>query len=255
MGCIVTKHSLLVSWGRPLLLILSLLCSIVANAAMSTGAEVVPAGWWGHCVALITNPTITYLLLMLAIYGIFCELLHPGLILPGVVGSMAMLLALYALHLMPVNYLGLGLIILGLAFVIAEGLSPSFGILGLGGTVGFIIGSILLMDSHHIAPPVIAAMSVINIALFIVLLGAALKARRQKVKNGLATLIGARGRSLRPIHADGQAIIRGEIWNVHAQEPIAADKLIQVVGVNGLLLKVVALPDERECARNLSQGE
>ena len=113
----------------------------------------------------------------------------------------------------------------------------------------------MLMDSHRIAAPVIAAMSVINIALFIVLLGAALKARRQKIKNGLVTLIGARGRSLRPIHADGQAIIRGEIWNVHAQAPIAADKLIQVVAANGLLLEVVELPDEREFARNLSQGE
>lgn len=249
------KSPLFMLCVRSLLLVLSLLCCAAAHATVSTLSEAVPADWWGNYVALITNPTITYLLLMLGIYGIFFELLHPGLMLPGVVGTMAMLLALYALHLMPINYLGLGLIILGLAFIIVEGLSPSFGILGLGGTVGFIIGSIMLMDSHRIAAPVIGAMSVINIALFIVLLGAALKARRQKIKNGLVTLIGARGRSLRPIHADGQAIIRGEIWNVHAQAPIAADKLIQVVAANGLLLEVVELPDEREFARNLSQGE
>ena len=103
--------------------------------------------WRMKILLIITDPTVAYLLLLLGIYGIFFELFNPGHILPGVVGGIAMLIALYALQLLPISYAGLGLIFLGIALIIAEMFTPSFGILGLGGTISFLIGSIFLMDT------------------------------------------------------------------------------------------------------------
>lgn len=192
-------------------------------------------------VAFISNPTVAYLLVLLGIYGVFFELLHPGLILPGTVGVISLLLALYAFQLLPINYNGLGLIVLGIAFIISEGFTPSLGILGLAGTILFVIGSTMLMNSGQtqIAWSVIALMGVINLLLFVVLVGAVLKSRKQTIKNGLITLVGATGRSLGDINPEGQAVIRGEIWSVQAQTVIKADKPLRVVNANGLILEVI----------------
>ena len=198
--------------------------------------------WRTRFLSIITNPTVAYLLILLGIYGIFFELMSPGFVLPGVVGTISMLLALYALQLLPVNYAGLGLIILGVIFVLAEGFTPSFGALGLGGTVAFVLGSIMLMNTgyegYQIAWSVIWAMAVVNLIIFIILLGMVVKSRRQTVRNGLIMLVGAKGRALGDINLQGQAIIRGEIWSVFAKSPIAADKNIRVILTSGLLLEV-----------------
>ncbi len=179
---------------------------------------------------------------MLGIYGLFVELINPGMVLPGAVGVVSLLLALYALHLLPVNYAGLGLIVIGVGFIIAEALTPSFGVLGTGGTVAFILGSILLINSdlaaYQISWPVILVMAVINVIFFIILINLAIRSRNQKVKNGLVMLLGAKGRTLNEVNLEGQAIIRGEIWSVHSKTPISADKNIKVILANGLKLEV-----------------
>ncbi|WP_238400738.1 NfeD family protein [Legionella bononiensis] len=199
--------------------------------------------WRTRFLSVITNPTVAYLLILLGIYGIFFELLNPGFVLPGVVGAVSMLLALYALQLLPVNYAGLLLIVLGMAFLIAEAFTPSFGVLGVGGTIAFVLGSIMLMNTDYaafqIAWSTIWAMAFLNVLIFIVLLGMIIKSRRQKVRNGLIMLVGAKGRALGDINPDGQAVIRGEIWSVRAKAPIAANKNIKVILINGLLLEVV----------------
>lgn len=204
--------------------------------------ELISPDWRTRFLSIITNPTVAYLLILLGIYGIFFEMVNPGYVLPGVVGTVAMLLALYALQLLPVNYAGLALIILGIMFIIAEAFTPSFGALGIGGTLAFILGSIMLMDTHleayQIAWSVIWAMAVINVLIFTILMGMLIKSRRQKVRNGLEMLVGAKGRALCDIDLDGQAIIRGEIWSVHAKSPITADKIIKVIHTSGLLLEV-----------------
>lgn len=198
--------------------------------------------WRTRFLSVITNPTVAYLLILLGIYGIFFELVNPGFILPGVTGAVAMLVALYALQLLPVNYAGLLLIFLGVAFVIAEGFTPSFGALGIGGTIAFVLGSIMLMNTdsaaYQIAWSAIWAMAVFNLVVFIFLLGMALKARKQKVNNGLVMLVGANGRTLGDINLEGQAVIRGEIWSVYAKTPIAKNKPIKVILTKGLLLEV-----------------
>nr|WP_051078223.1 nodulation protein NfeD [Legionella shakespearei] len=204
--------------------------------------QVVAPDWRTRFLSVITNPTVAYLLLLLGIYGIFFELVNPGFILPGVIGAVAMLLALYALQLLPVNYAGLLLIFLGVAFVIAEGFTPSFGALGIGGTIAFVLGSIMLINTdsaaYQIAWSTIWAMAVFNVVVFLFLLSMAFKARKQKVNNGLIMLVGAKGRTLGDINLNGQAVIRGEIWSVYSKKPIAADKPIKVLLTHGLLLEV-----------------
>lgn len=198
--------------------------------------------WRMRFLQVITEPTVAYLLLLLGIYGIFFELINPGFMLPGVVGAVSILVALYALQLLPISYAGLSLIVLGIIFIIAEAFAPSFGALGLGGTVAFILGSILLIDSEHssyqIAWSAIWAMAAINILILFTLIGMTVKSRRRKPQHGINILLGAEGRSLGIIDLRGQAVIRGEIWSVHSQKAIAADKRIKVVAAHGLQLEV-----------------
>lgn len=204
--------------------------------------EVINPDWRTRFLSVITNPTVAYLLLLLGIYGIFFELVNPGYVLPGVIGAVSMLFALYALQLLPINYAGLGLIILGVIFVIAEAFTPSFGALGVGGTVAFVLGSIMLMNTEHIAFQIawsaIWAMAVLNVLIFVLILGMLIKSRKQAVKHGLEILVGATGRSLGEINLKGQAVIKGEIWSVHSRSPIAANKCIKVTQATGLLLEV-----------------
>lgn len=204
--------------------------------------QVINPDWRTRFLSVITNPTVAYLLLLLGIYGIFFELVNPGYVLPGVVGAVSMLFALYALQLLPINYAGLGLIILGILFVIAEAFTPSFGALGVGGTVSFILGSIMLMNTEHLAFQIawsaIWAMAVLNILIFVLVLGMLIKSRNQKIRHGLETLVGAKGRALGDINLEGQAVIKGEIWNVHSSSPIAANKSVKVTRALGLLLEV-----------------
>lgn len=204
--------------------------------------EVISPDWRTRFLSMITEPTLAYLLLLLGIYGIFFELVNPGHILPGVIGAISLCIALYALQLLSINYAAFFLIILGVGFIIAEAFIPTYGVLGVGGTVAFVIGSIMLFDAnnqiYHITWSVIGAMAVVNIFLFGILLGAVLKARHQSVKHGLAVLVGAKGRALGDIDREGQAIIRGEIWSVHSQEFIAANKPVEVIKASGLVLEI-----------------
>lgn len=206
--------------------------------------ERIQPDWFTEFLSVITNPTIAYLLLLIGIYGIFFELFNPGFVLPGVIGSLAILIALYALQLLPINYVGFSLLILGIFFIIAEGFAPSFGALGLGGTVAFVLGSVMLINTNElgykIAWSAIAVMAVVNFFIFVLLVGAVVKTRRQTIKNGLSVLVGAKGRTLQSINLQGQAVIRGEIWNVQAKAPIPADTCIRVLDAKGLVLEVEA---------------
>lgn len=204
--------------------------------------ELIEPDWRTRFLSVITDPTVAYLLLLLGIYGIFFELVNPGNIFPGVIGAISMCIALYALQLLPINYAGFFLIVLGIGFTVAEAFVPAYGSLGIGGTIAFIIGSIMLIDTnnqmYHIAWSVIGAMALVNILFFVIIIGMALKARRQGVKHGLVVLMGAKGRTLGDINLEGQAIIRGEIWGVRSKKFIAANKAIKVIGTSGLVLEI-----------------
>ncbi len=215
--------------------------SIKLNTKDLQVEEVMP-DWRMQFLWVVTDPTVAYLLLLLGIYGIFFEFLNPGFIAPGVIGAVAIVVALYALHLLPINYAGLALILLGITFIIAEYFTPSFGALGLGGTLGFILGSILLIDSGHVGYRIswaaIAAMAIFNVALFVVGMNLALRSRKRPIQHGTEILMGKTGTALGLIEAQGQALIQGEVWSVYSKHPIQAGCMIQVIASDGLHLEV-----------------
>jgi membrane-bound serine protease (ClpP class) len=211
-------------------------------ATKNAKIQVISPDWRMRFLQVITDPTVAYLMLLLGIYGIFFELLNPGFVLPGVIGGISILLGLYALQLLPINYAGLGLIVLGIVFIIAEAFAPSFGALGVGGTFAFIVGSIMLIDvgdaRFQIARSAIGAMAAANLVILMALGIMAIKAKRRKPQHGMGLLLGAEGRTLGPIDRQGQAVINGEIWTVRAQQPIEANKRIKVVATKGLQLEI-----------------
>src|SRR5581483_11856196 len=119
----------------------------VRLATKDAGIEALEPDWRNKLLSIITDPNVAYILMMLGIYGLFFELWNPGFVLPGVIGGICLLLALYAFQVLPVNYAGLGLILLGIAFMVAEMFMPSFGALGIGGVTAFVVGSIILLDT------------------------------------------------------------------------------------------------------------
>jgi membrane-bound serine protease (ClpP class) len=194
--------------------------------------------WRSELLALITNPNVAYILLMLAFYGILFEFMNPGAIVPGVVGAICLLLALYALQALPVNYAGLALILLGIAFMVGEAFVPSFGILGIGGLVAFVIGSVMLIDTeipgYGIAWPVIVAVSATSGAFFLLVIGMALKAHRRQVVSGREELIGSYGRVVDWTDREGRASVRGELWRATASVPLEPGKRVRIAGLEGL---------------------
>ncbi len=202
--------------------------------------------WRTEFLAIITNPNVAYLLMLAGIYGLLIEFYNPGVGLPGVVGAISLFLALYAFQMLPVSYAGLALMLLGLALMVAEALSPSFGVLGMGGLVAFAFGSILLMDTelpaYQIAWPVIAAFTALSGLLCCLVLAMALRARRQTVVSGTGALVGRRAQVLETTQTGYRVRVEGEIWTAACDQPLQPGDLAQVVAVTGLRLTLA--PDD-----------
>lgn len=211
----------------------------------STQLETLSPDWRYQFLAFITNPNIAYMLLLIAIYGLFFELSNPGLVLPGVAGSIALLLVLYAFQLMPINYVGLWLVLLGIAFMIFEVYVSSFGVIGIGGVIAFIIGSIMLFDMHdanyHLSWPLVITMSVITLAFLFMALSLVIKSQRNKPVSGKEGLIGSHGVVIDV--SDEQITVRvlGEIWQATSSHSFKVGDTIKVAKVNGLVLIVEPL--------------
>jgi len=198
--------------------------------------------WRMKFLAVITDPSVAYILLMIGVYGIFFEFANPGFVMPGVVGAIALLLALYAFQLLPISYAGLGLIFLGIIFMIGEAFMPSFGALGIGGVIAFIVGSILLMDSdlpgYQIAWPVILSVAIANAAFFFMVLSLSFRSRRQKVVSGRETLAGKVVVALEDFEGSGQVKLDGEIWHAVCDTPVHKGQVLSVMDVDGIKLIV-----------------
>lgn len=201
-----------------------------------------PVDWRSEFLAVITNPNVAYILMLVGVYGLIIEFYNPGIGLPGVLGALCLLLALYAFQVLPVSYAGLGLILLGVALMVAEAFAPSFGILGIGGLVAFIVGSVMLMDSelpgYRIAMPVIAAFAVFSVALLSIALGLILKARRQASVAGVEHLIGERAVVERVTPDAAWVRLDGELWHAESATPLAEHDEVTVDALDGLVLKV-----------------
>ena len=208
------------------------------------GAELdtVDPDWRSRLLSVITDPNVAYILMMLGIYGLFFELWNPGYVLPGVIGGICLLLALYAFNVLPVNYAGLGLILLGMAFMLAEVFMPSFGALGIGGVVAMAVGSVILLDSevegYFVAWELIAAFSLMSVAVFVGIATLAMRARQRVVVSGREYMVGATGEALETFSDTGWVQVHGERWRAHTRAPLAHGQRIRVVGLDGLTLNV-----------------
>ena len=203
--------------------------------------------WRARLLAAITNPSVALLLMTLGIYGLVFEFMSPGFGVPGVIGAICLLLALYGLQLLPVNYAGLALILLGLAFMLAEAFLPSFGVIGVGGIAAFVAGALILIDTeapgYGIPAALIAAMALASALLLFGVAGIAMRTRRRPAVHGLDNLGGSIGEALGDTeHGQGWAHIRGETWRVVSDTPLHRGQKLRVVRRHGLLLQVAPVP-------------
>jgi membrane-bound serine protease (ClpP class) len=213
----------------------------------SAGAAIVdaPPDWRTRLLAVITNPSVALILLTLGAYGLLFEFMSPGAVLPGVVGAICLLLGLYGLQLLPINYSGLGLIFFGLACMIAEVFLPSFGVIGFGGVIAFVIGALLLLDSE--APGfglplgLVAGVGVVAALLVGATAQVALRTRRRPRVGALASLEGSIGEVLGDATREGWANVGGETWQVAAETPLVRGERVRVLGRRGRVLLVAPL--------------
>ena len=203
----------------------------------------VEVDWRTKVLGVITNPSIAYIMILIGVYALIFEFMNPGLILPGVVGAICLLLALYAFHLLPVNYAGLALILLGIAFMVAEAFLPAFGSLGVGGLIAFVIGSVILIDDtalpgFEIPYTLIGGVAAASAAFLFFVIGMAVRNRRRPVVSGREYLIGATAEALEDFEAEGWARVQGETWRVRSNAPVRRGDRLQVKAIEGLVLTV-----------------
>jgi membrane-bound serine protease (ClpP class) len=216
----------------------------ITRTLLTKGVKPTPIqmSWRYKLLDTISNPTIAYILLMLGIYGIFFELSTPGAILPGVVGGIFLILAFYALQMLPVSFAGLALILFAIILFIAEVKVASHGLLAVGGVISLFLGSLMLIESPadymRVSLSVVIPAVLVSAAFFIFAVSKAIKARLTKPSTGMEGLIGEMGIAATPICPEGKVSIHGEFWNVMSDQPIDRGNRVKVVGVENLKLKV-----------------
>lgn len=203
--------------------------------------------WRTRILIILTNPSMAYILMMIGIYGLILEGYNPGAILPGVLGAICLLLAMFAFQLLPVNYTGLALIFLGLALMMAEAFVPSFGTLGLGGIAAFVFGSIMLMDSdvpgYQVPLGLVSAIALggaLAISATVILL---IRARRRAITIGAEIIVGANTEVIADFQPDklgyvGSVWLAGEIWQARSDQPLHKGQRVVVRSREGLVVKV-----------------
>ncbi len=212
-------------------------------------------GWRTRVLSILTNPSVAYLLVLVGLYGLLLEGYNPGTWIPGVVGIICLLLAAYALNLLPVNYAGLALMALGVGLIIAESFSPSFGVLGIGGVVAFVVGSIILFDTG--VPGFAVPMRLIGgvgLAAALLMLGLAVvlaRSRSRPVVSGRESLAGRRAVALEDFEDAGPVLVQGERWHARSPTPVRKGQELFVQSVDGLRLEIGDSPPAPPGRKNL----
>jgi membrane-bound serine protease (ClpP class) len=210
----------------------------------TAGAAIVAVepDWRGKLLAAISNPSVALVLMMIGIYGLLFEFMNPGFVAPGVIGGVCLLLAMWGLQMLPINYAGLALILLGIAFLVAEAFVPSYGVLGLGGIAAFVFGALLLVDDEipgfGIPLPLIGALALVSAACVIGIAGMAARARMRPVVSGPQRLVGAAGELIEFGGGEGWAEVAGERWRVTGAPSLQPGDQVRVTRVDGLTLEV-----------------
>jgi membrane-bound serine protease (ClpP class) len=214
----------------------------VALATEHTTIENYEPNWRIRILSAIANPEIVLLLGIIGLYGLMYEGWNPGAIVPGVVGVICLLLAAYALQVLPVNYAGLALIIVGLALMTAEAFAPSFGALGLGGIAAFVFGAIMMFDSDipgfGISITFVTGLAILAALAIIWLVGFALKLRKRGAVTGKGSIIGGIGIAIGDFTGEGKIWLEGESWVAHSRVPVEKDQQVVVLAMDGLILEV-----------------
>ncbi|MFY0992091.1 NfeD family protein [Halomonas sp. C05BenzN] len=199
--------------------------------------------WRTELLSVITNPNVAYFLMIIGFYGLIFELSNPGSLVPGTIGIICLLLALFAFQVLPVNYAGLALILVGMGLIVGEALMPSFGILGMGGIVAFVIGSVMLMDAENlrISLPMIGGIALLASVLMLWVMTRFVGLRRRPAKTGQEELVGSEARVLEDFDGRGHVRLMGERWRASSAVPLRKGQVVRVVGVEGLTVEVEPL--------------
>ena len=212
-------------------------------------------GWRTRFLSILTNPNVAYLLLLVGLYGLLLEGYNPGTWIPGVIGAICLLMAAYALSILPVNYAGLALMALGVGLIVAESVTPSFGVMGLGGVVAFVVGSIILFATG--IPGFEAPLRLIGgvgLAAGLLMLGLVVvfaRSRKRRVVSGAEGLVGRRATVLEDFERAGPVMVQGERWHAASPTPVTQGQELYVQSVDGLRLKIGASPPAPPARPNL----
>ena len=213
----------------------------------TAGAEVVAVApdWRARLLSVLTDPSVAYMLLLAGMYGLLLEGYSPGSILPGVVGAICLLLALYALQVLPVNYAGVALIALGVVLMGLEFAVPSFGALGIGGLIALMVGSLMLYDTDvpgfGVSGRLLAGIGIASALVFMLAVWGVARARRRPVVSGVEELMHQPAVALSDFEGHGRVRVRGEVWQAEAAVPVTRGQSLRVVAINGLVLHVEPL--------------
>ncbi|MCP5468249.1 MAG: nodulation protein NfeD [Deltaproteobacteria bacterium] len=205
--------------------------------------------WQNKLLSFIANPSIAYLLILIGFYGLIYEFSTPGSIGPGVAGAIFILVGFYGLHILPVNYFGIALIVLGLGMMIAEAFVPSFGALGAGGIIAFVMGSFVLIDADKFPDLKIPRILIFSLAgmsaLFIFIVSSmAIRSKRRQIVSGSEELLGSRGEAYEDFEEYGNIWIHGELWRAHSSIPVKRSQIIRVTARHGLELEIEPIEKE-----------
>jgi membrane-bound serine protease (ClpP class) len=216
--------------------------NVVKLATRNLTVAHVKPDWRVELLSVITNPTIAYGLLLIGIYGLLFEGYNPGAVFPGVVGAVSLLIALFAFQILSVNYAGLALVAVGVGMIVAEFFFPTFGSLGLGGLIAFVVGSLILFDSDvpgmNIGLPVIAAIATAGGVVILAMAWVASRSLRRPVMTGVQAMVGENGHVLEAFAGQGKVRYGGEIWNARSKSSLQAGQTVRITQVDGLTLWV-----------------
>jgi membrane-bound serine protease (ClpP class) len=204
--------------------------------------ETIQPDWRTQVLGVLSNPMLAMLLMMIGVYGLFVEFTSPGFGVPGTAGAIALLLALYSFHMLSVNWAGVALLALGAVLMIAELFLPSFGAIGVGGFIAFVVGGLMLFDTDEpafdVGWPFVVSLALTSAAAIAVFGAFALKSRRRPVVSGREEMLGAPGIVIAVDPGAAWAEVHGERWRVRSGTSLAAGDRVRVAGVDGLTLDV-----------------
>ncbi|WYX29970.1 NfeD family protein [Achromobacter denitrificans] len=200
--------------------------------------------WRTRLLAVITNPNLALMLLMVGVYGLIFEFMSPGSLFPGILGAICLLIGLYALSALPLTYAGVALVLLGSALMVAEIFTPSVGILGVGGAISFVLGALLLVDTdmpaYEVSLPLVAGVAVASLGMTFLIGRLALRSRRAPIVSGVEALIGQRAKVLSWTGAQGYVAAAGERWRATGPTGLAAGDTAVIESAQGVTLRVRA---------------